>query len=104
MVAMLLSLLGVDNEHIVADYAVTSVRFDEMLTNLRAAGMPVKDNAPPFALHRPSTHGIRAMLDKLHAEWGDSRSYALSEGIGEQLIIDVVDLMTEPAAAPTIAQ
>ncbi len=96
VIALLLGVLGVGDDDIVTDYLETSANYDQMLANLAAAGRRVPDTAPPFARHRPSDTGIRAMLDRLHSQWGGARAFALANDVDDNLLDRLVEQLTEP--------
>jgi hypothetical protein len=81
VVAMTLALAGVRDEDIIADYEMSGPIFDAMMANLVAAGMAVPKTAPAYALHMPSSKGLRAMLARLRADWPTPEAWALQQGI-----------------------
>jgi hypothetical protein len=86
VIAMVLAMVGVDDEQIVADYVRSSAVFPAMMANLAAAGMGVPDDAPHYARHAPSAVGITAMLARLRSGWPDPQTYLTSSGVDSDLI------------------
>ena len=91
--ALLLSLLGVTDDDVVADYALTDPVVAELLARARA-DLPdyddVFDRLPPEALEAPA-RVMRTMLDGLRRQHGSVEGYAASVGVGA----DVVDGLRE---------
>ena len=80
--AILLSLLGVEDELIIADYALSQDNMDqviERLDSLRGYDDVWKE-LPPDTLHtRPET--MRGLLQRIEERWGGVAGYAESIGI-----------------------
>ena len=96
VIAVILAMVGVDDEHIVADYVRSSPIFLAMMANLRAAGMGVPGDAPEYARHAPSSVGIGAMLTRLRREWPSPQAYLASFGVDRELMAQVCLLLTVP--------
>lgn len=96
MVAMVLAVLGVPDEEIVADYCRSIPIFDTMMANLRAAGLAVTDDAPPYARHAPSPVGITAMLEGLRAGWDSADGYLIAHGVPAELPALARSVLTTP--------
>ena len=83
--AILLSLLGVDEELIVADYALSQDSMDkviERLDSLRGYD-DMWQELPPETLHaKPET--MRGLLDQMNERWGGVEGYVRGIGIGDR--------------------
>jgi protein tyrosine/serine phosphatase len=83
VVAMLLSIIGVPDEDIVADYHVTSANMGPILERIRAARV-FQDNglaqAPSWIFEsEPAT--MREFLVRLQAAYGSAEQWALAKGL-----------------------
>jgi len=85
--ALLLSLLGVDDEIIAADYALTKANLDAIVERLTAAEgyQEMLEALPPDTLHA-EPHTMHDFLDKLRAEYGSVRGYADAAGVAPATI------------------
>lgn len=90
VVAMVLALVGVDDEGIVADYSRSVPVFEAMLANLEAVGLGVPADAPVYARKAPSPDGMRSMLARLRAGWPSPRHYLLEQGVEAAVLDEVV--------------
>lgn len=86
VVAVILAVLGADDEEIVADYMKSATIFATMMENLTAVGLGVPESAPDYARNAPSEVGIRAMLNRLRSEWPDPATYLTENGVDPRLI------------------
>jgi len=80
--ALLLGVLDVDDEVIVADYALTQENLDAIIARLNSTEgyRAMLAALPPDTLHaQPQT--MTALLDKLRARYGSVTSYAQAAGI-----------------------
>jgi len=85
--AVLLSLLDVNDEIIVADYALTQENLDQIIDRLMATeGYQAMLSAlPPDTLHaEPET--MIALLGRVHAKYGSMRGYAHAAGVPDATI------------------
>ena len=83
VIAMLLSLLGVDDEVIVADYHVTTRNMAPVLERIRSA--PVfRENGladAPDWIFASDPETMRAFLARMRATHGDAEQWALTHGL-----------------------
>lgn len=86
VVAMTLAIAGVRDDEIIADYEMSGPIFETMMANLVARGMAVPKEAPAYALHKPSSDGLRAMLARLRADWASPADWALQQGIPPEIV------------------
>lgn len=84
--AMILALLGADDNAIRSDYLMTADVFDKMMQNLSDHGMGVPDNAPKYAHHCPSRESIDRLLTRLRAEYDAPCDWAIRNGVDPTLI------------------
>lgn len=86
--AVLLGLLGVEDEVIVADYALSATNIDAIIARLEAAEgyRTMLSQLPPETMHAlPET--MAGFLARLRERYGSAEGYALESGLGA----DVVD-------------
>ncbi len=87
VIALLLSMLGVNNDDVVADYALTGVLAGDFLDKLRrdamAAGMPADWCARMFASEAET---MRALLAHLAARYGGAEAYLRAIGLSDARI------------------
>lgn len=93
VVAITLALVGVADEHIVADYEASIPVYEPMIANLEAVGLGVPDDAPLYARMPPSPVGIRAMLGGLRERWPSARAFLEDQGVSPALLDEVVALL-----------
>jgi protein tyrosine/serine phosphatase len=93
VIAMLLSLLGVDDEVIVADYHVTTKNMAPVVERIRTA--PVfKENGLAYApdwIFASDPETMREFLARMRAQYGDAERWALARG----LTADAIDRLRE---------
>ena len=90
--AILLSLLGVDDEIIVADYALTQENLDQIIDRLMASEgyQEMLSALPPDTLHAaPET--MRALLERVHQKYGSMCGYAQAAGVSDATIEQLRD-------------
>lgn len=103
--AIVLTLLGVDDEAIVADYTATRERLDAVLEHLRASTgyRTMLDALPPDTLHaEPDT--MRSFLQRFRAAWGDATRYASAAGVDAATLDRLRARLLEAATAPPAAR
>ena len=84
--AMILALLGAEDDAIREDYLMTAPVFDRMMQNLRDHGIGVPDNAPLYAHHCPSRESIDRLLARLRTDYATPRDWAEQNGVDPTLI------------------
>jgi protein-tyrosine phosphatase len=85
--AVILGLLGVEDDVIVADYALTQENLDQIIDRLTATEgyQAMLAALPPDTLHaQPET--MIALLEKIEAKYGSMEGYAVAAGVGPQAI------------------
>jgi protein-tyrosine phosphatase len=85
--AIILGLLGVADEIVVADYAMTQENLDQIIERLLATEgyQSMLAALPPDTLHaEPAT--MLSLLAKVGARYGSMRGYALAAGVAEATI------------------
>lgn len=92
--ALILGLLGVDDEEIVADYMQSAPYFEPMLEFLDTRGRPVPDRFW-LAQEPPIEAGMRAMLRMINEEYGGARNFLLDAGASEEMLDSLVEQMLE---------
>jgi protein-tyrosine phosphatase len=87
VIALLLSMLGVDDEAIIADYALSRDAMPRLLAWLRetypASGQRLSHAAPAWLIAAPET--MRTMLDRLRDEFGPTENYAAQLGVASAI-------------------
>jgi len=94
--ALTLSLLGVPDEDIAADYALTSPNLRRHLALLLAEN-PGHDNLDEFPLDTPA-EAMRLFLAELRAEHGSIERYLAGAGLPPHRIGDLRDHLLAPAS------
>jgi len=85
--AVLLSLLGVEHDLIVVDYALTQQNLDAILERLNAMDgyRDMLDALPPDTQHaNPET--MIELLDRVSDRWGGFEGYVREAGVGDETI------------------
>lgn len=98
LAAIVLTLLGVAEEAIVADYTATRERLDDVLERLResAGYRAMLEALPADTLHaEPDT--MRTFLARLRAAWGDATAYARAAGVEPTTLARLRARLLEPA-------
>ena len=98
VIAVVLAVLGVEDDEIVADYNQSSPVFEQMMAKLDAVGMGVPDTAPAYAVHAPSADGVRALLHRLRTEWPSPEHYLISCGVAPEVVGEARSLLIESPA------
>lgn len=96
--ALLLDLLGVEDELIVVDYGLSKIGMDEMVASMRTRGIMAADEPPnPAIAVVPSA--MQEMLDALHERFGSAREYFSGHGVDSATLDRLPELLLEPASA-----
>ena len=96
--AILLSLLGVPDEIVVADYAATQENLEAIVERLMQSEgyQTMLENLPPDTMHaNPDT--MIGFLDRMHATWGHMAAYARAAGVADEALARLRERMLEPA-------
>lgn len=98
VIAMLLALLGVDDEVIVADYHVTTKNMAPVVERIRSA--PVfKENGLAYApdwIFASDPETMRDFLARMRATYGDAEQWALGRGLTVQEIDRLRQTLLDP--------
>ena len=88
LIALLLALLGVADDDIVADYALTGLVTDRLIAEWRAQNGAKPPRWPAFG--QAPAAAMRLFLAGLTAEYGGVRGYAAARlGVGDRLVGDL---------------
>jgi protein tyrosine/serine phosphatase len=94
--ALLLGMLGVDEEAIVADYMATAENMERIVERFgRWPRYRTNMASLPAEIYRAEEHTIRVFLREMAARYGGARAWALSKGIGADVIVRVEAEMLE---------
>lgn len=88
LAAMVLSLLGVDDEVIVADYAISGTNMDQLVERLRRdrpEALTTMNEQPSAYLAAPPA-AMERFLAHVHAEYGSVRGWVLADGMDASMI------------------
>jgi protein-tyrosine phosphatase len=88
VVAVLLSILGVDDDDIVADYHATTINMAPIVASIRAANV-YRDNglaSAPQWIFDSEPETMRAFLSELEVRYGSAEGWALAKGLGAETI------------------
>jgi protein-tyrosine phosphatase len=98
VVALALSVAGVQPEAIAADYAATGDRTEPLLARLRRSPTYSADiNSRPPESHRPQAATMTAFLAELTAEFGGAAAWLTGHGLSQ----DDLDLLRAKLRTPT---
>jgi hypothetical protein len=95
--ALVLSLVGVDDADIVADYLTTEHNLPRMVERFR--GWPFyRDHmaAVPPEVYQADERTIRGFLDALDLDWGGAAGWAAAHGIPAPVLAELTDGLLEP--------
>ncbi len=94
--AVLLGVLGVDDEHITADYALTRHALERITARLRASESYryIFTELPPETLHA-EPHTMQRLLAGVRAEYGGLTEYARAAGVRDEVIARLRDRALE---------
>jgi protein-tyrosine phosphatase len=96
--AVLLGLLDVPDEVIIADYVATQDNIDAIIERLMTLDgyKEMLTALPPDTLHaRPES--MIGLLEKMRAEYGSMRAYAMSAGVADAALARLEARLLEPA-------
>jgi protein tyrosine/serine phosphatase len=86
VVAVALSAVGVEPEAIIADYAATGERVEQILARLRRSRIYATDvDSKPASSHRPRRETMAAFLDQLESRFGGAAAWLTTHGLGDDL-------------------
>jgi protein-tyrosine phosphatase len=91
LAAMVLSLLGVDDDSILADYALTAEAMEAVTARIRAENPELAsrmgDQPSPYLAAPPGA--MRLLLDHVHREHGSMAGYVRSIGVEPEVVEDL---------------
>lgn len=96
--AVLLGLLGVSDDDIVADYALTQDVMPMMLARWRTSSTQPDEREFPAHVLRAEADTMRRLLDLIEAEHGSLRGYARAGGITDEIVDALQAHLLESAA------
>jgi protein-tyrosine phosphatase len=83
IVALALTVAGVEPEVIVADYMATGERIDAIIERLRRSKTYATDiSSRPVSAHLPREETMKAFLEQLHARYGGLPAWLEANGFG----------------------
>ncbi|MCU0311935.1 MAG: tyrosine-protein phosphatase [Acidimicrobiales bacterium] len=88
LAALVLGLLGVDDEIIIADYGLSGRSMDQLVERLKATAperLSAMNDQPSAYLAAPPG-AMRRLLDHLRTEHGSVRGYADAIGVGDEVV------------------
>ena len=84
IVALALTVAGVEPEVIVADYMATGERIDAIIERLRRSKTYASDiSSRPVTAHLPREETMKAFLEQLHARYGGLPTWLAGNGFGD---------------------
>ncbi len=98
-VALLLSLVGVSDEDISDDYALTALNLDGLIADWLYEFEDVEERERMRLLATPSREAMLHTLAYVHDRFGSAEQYLLSAGVSGERIARINDRLLEPAAA-----
>jgi protein-tyrosine phosphatase len=85
--ALLLRMLGIDDELIVADYMATALNMDRIIERFgRWERYRRNMSRLPAEIYRAEEHTIRTFLDELDRRYGGARQWARRSGISDEAV------------------
>jgi protein-tyrosine phosphatase len=96
--ALTLRLLGVGDEHIVADYLATEQNMPRIIE--RFSGWPrYRDHMAtvPAEVYQAQEYTIRAFLQRVDELYGGARGWARTRGLDRAVLDQLVQGLTEPS-------
>jgi protein-tyrosine phosphatase len=104
--ALILSAVGVDDEDIAADYALTSTVMEgeflaTVLERSRAAGYPVKESAVAAPDVAVANALMRLVLNAVRVRYGGTAQYLVRHGVSASGLDLLRGALVEPAAGTT---
>jgi protein-tyrosine phosphatase len=99
LAAVVLSLLGVPDEEIVDDYALSRLGMDRMVEWLKANSPEAMDvmAAQPTAFLQAPPAAMLGLLEWVSAEYGSMRDFVAHAGVHEEIIDAIRCILVEPA-------
>lgn len=92
VLALVELLLGVPEEHVVADYMRTAANLDLVLARLRRWPRYADNMARlPAEIYRCEEHVIRGLLDEMSRHYGGAAGWARQRGIGPDVVQQIRD-------------
>ena len=95
VIAIVLSLLGVEPKEIAADYALTNDTAIRVLAYLRQEEPEAIAQAQPYSLHTPA-EAMEIFLQELADRYGSIEAYLVGAGLTYDQIADLRDNLLEP--------
>jgi len=98
--ALLLSLLGVDDETIAADYALTSEHIDELMDRHRAQAAATGSTIEVTdALLASEARVMRIVLSEMRAKYGSAEAYLHANGLETEAVASLQASLLEDSAS-----
>ena len=96
--ALLLSLLGVDDETVATDYAISAEHIDELIDRHRAQAAAVGNTVEVTdALLAADAEVMMTMLEEMRRRYGSAEEYLQSHGLEAEAVAALRDSLLEPA-------
>jgi len=92
--ALILDLLGVDEDTILQDFGLSQLGMDRLVADLRARGKITDDNPPNPALGVP-VEAMEAMLEVLRTRHGGAAAFLGKHGVDDQTLEQLLELLLE---------
>lgn len=97
--ALVLSLVGVDDDVIVHDYTLTDDRMPGIMERIAASGPFPPDAAPlPANVGKAEARSMETFLTALRDEYGGANGWATSAGIPDDVLTSLCDTLLAPAS------
>ncbi len=100
LVALILDVLGADDEDIVGDYVRTNERIEAIFTRLRGSATYAEDVVRiGLDAHRVDPDTMREVLRTLRRTYGSGEDYLLAAGVSAATLRGLHERLVEPSAA-----
>jgi protein tyrosine/serine phosphatase len=80
VVALALTVAGVDAENVVADYVATNERIEAIVERLSRSKMYTEVASKPVQAHAPRAETMKALLEEIEARYGGAEAYLTANG------------------------
>jgi protein-tyrosine phosphatase len=83
LVALALTMAGVDAETVIADYMATNERIEAIVARLSRSKIYTAVTSKPVQAHAPRAETMKAVLEELDRRYGGAAAWAAANGFGD---------------------
>ncbi len=96
LAALVLGAIGVDDDTIVGDYALSQQAMDTLIERLRARGV-IRPDEPPNPALGVAPEAMRGLIDRLNERYDGARGFLRAHGVSGTVFDDLAGLLLEEA-------